>query len=207
MYIPNHYQPPNSDASLDVIRAFPLATVISVVAGSAFVSYIPFVVAQTEPNLVLTGHCARANPHWKYFEENPVLLIFRGPDGYISPRFYQDCTTNVPSWNYVAVHCTGSVTFARPEDVDGILGSLVGQMEASAQNPWRLEDMNRDYYQSLKKAIVPFSVSVSNIEAKFKLSQRGSDGEVAGLIAGLRESGSEKDRLLADAMELVKTSD
>lgn len=192
MYIPNQYQAPVSEASLEVIRLFPLATVISVVAGVPFVSYLPLTVAQTEPNLLLAGHCARANPHWKYFQEGSVLAIFRGPDGYISPRFYQDCTTNVPTWNYVAVHCTGTVTFAPPEDTDGILRSLVDQMEGSAENPWRIADMNDDYYLHLKKAIVPFVVSVSHIAAKFKLSQRGSDGEALGLIAGLREGGSER---------------
>jgi transcriptional regulator len=204
MYIPNHFQAPSSEAALQVIRSFPLATVISVAGGEPFVSYIPLTIAAAEPNLVLTGHCARANPHWKYFEDGPVLLIFRGPDGYISPRFFQDCSTNVPSWNYVAVHCTGTVTIASPESTDGILRSLVHQMEASAKNPWSMEDMNADYLQSLEKAIVPFSVSVSNVTSKFKLSQRGSDGDIAGLIAGLRQTGSERDRLLADAMEAAR---
>ncbi|HKW44578.1 MAG TPA: FMN-binding negative transcriptional regulator [Candidatus Eremiobacteraceae bacterium] len=202
MYIPNQYRAPDSSAPLEIIRSFPLATVISVVNGSPFVSYLPFTIAQADPTLVLTSHCARANPHWTYFEQAPVLLIFRGPDGYISPRFYQDCTINVPSWNYVAVHCAGTATIAPEHDTDEILRSLVDQMEASAQKPWRVEDMDDDYLQRLKKAIVPFSVSVSTLTAKFKLSQRGSDGEINGLIAGLREAGTEKDRLLADAMEL-----
>lgn len=204
MYIPNQYESPGSDATIEVIRSFPLATVISVVSGSPFVSYIPFTIAQLEPILVLSGHCARANPHWKYFADGPVLLIFRGPDGYISPRYHQDCSTNVPSWNYVTVHCTGVATIAAPQEADGILHALVEQMEACAQNPWRMEDLDDDHFQNLKKAIVPFTVCVSDMTSKFKLSQRGSDGEVAGLIAGLRETGSEKDRLLAHAMESVR---
>lgn len=203
MYIPNQYRTRNTEAPLEVIRSFPLATVVSVVTGSPFVSYLPLTIAQTEPTLVLTGHCARANPHWEHFEEGPVLAVFRGPDGYISPRYYQDCTVNVPSWNYVAVHCTGTVTFAPPGDTDGILRSLVDQMEATAENPWRIEDMSDEYFQRFRKAIVPFSISVSAVDAKFKLSQRGSDGDVAGLIAGLRGTRSEKDHLLADAMELA----
>lgn len=201
MYIPNHYRAPNLQASLEVIRSFPLASVISVVDGAPFVSYIPFTIAKVEPTLVLSAHCARANPHWKHFADGQVLLIFRGPDGYISPRFYQECESNVPSWNYVAVHCTGSAAVAPPEELDGILAPLVEQMEASAENPWRIEDLSDEHLHNLKQAIVPFYVSVSDVTAKFKLSQRGSDGQIAGLIAGLRETGSEKDRLLAQTME------
>lgn len=203
VYIPNHYRISDSETALEVIRSYPLATVISAAGESSFVSYIPFTIAQTKPNLVLTGHCARANPHWKYFEEAPVLLIFRGPDGYISPRFYQDCSKNVPTWNYIAVHCVGKVTFATAEETDEILRALVDRMESAAENPWRIEDMDVEYYENLKSAIVAFSISVSKIEAKFKLSQRGSDGEVTGLITALRESGLERDRSLADAMELA----
>jgi transcriptional regulator len=201
MYIPNHYRAPNLQASLEVIRSFPLASVVSVVDGVPFVSYIPFTIAKVEPTLVLSAHCARANPHWKYFAAGPVLLMFRGPDGYISPRFHQDCASNVPSWNYVAVHCTGTAAVAPPDELDAILAPLVEQMEASAENPWRIEDMHDDALSNLKKAIVPFYVSVSEVTSKFKLSQRGTDGQLAGLIAGLRETGSEKDGLLADAMD------
>lgn len=201
MYVPNQYEAPDVEARLHVIRAAPLGTVISWVDGSAFVSHIPFTIYETEPTIILTGHMARANPHWKYFDEAPVLVIFRGPEGYISPRFYQDCTTNVPSWNYVVVHCTGTAAIAPPERTQEILAALVDQMEASAKQPWRIEDLDGTYLEKLKQAIVPFSISVSKLDAKFKLSQRGSDGDIAGLITGLRESGVEKDSLLADAME------
>lgn len=201
MYVPNHYQPPNSDAALEVIRSSPLAAMVSVVEGAPYVSYIPFTIARLEPDLVLAAHCARANPHWQYFERAPVLLMFHGPDGYISPRFYQDCTVNVPTWNYIAVHCTGTATVAPAEETDEILRALVNRMEGSAENAWHMEDLDAEYLRRMKNAIVPFTVRVSHVEAKFKLSQRGSDGDIAGLIAGLRQTGSERDRFIADAME------
>lgn len=129
MYVPNQYEAPDVEARLHVIRAAPLGTLISWAAGSPFVSHIPFTIYETEPTIILTGHMARANPHWKYFDEAPALVIFRGPEGYISPRFYQDCTTNVPSWNYVVVHCTGTADVAPPERTQEILAALVDQME------------------------------------------------------------------------------
>jgi transcriptional regulator len=201
VYVPNQYRAADLEAAIGVIRSFPLGTVISVVAGAPFVSYVPFTIVRTELSLELTGHCSRANPHWKYFEEASVLIIFRGPDGYISPRFYQDCAVNVPSWNYIAVHCTGTAAVAPPEETDAILHSLVDQMETPAEKPWRIDDMHDVSLEKLKKAIVPFRVAVSSVEAKFKLSQRGSDGDIGGLIAGLRETGLEKDRILAQQME------
>jgi transcriptional regulator len=204
MYVPNHYRSEDFEDALEIIRTNPLATVVSVVEGRPYVSYLPLTVETIEPALVLSGHCARANPHWKYFEGSPLLVIFRGVDGYISPRFYQDCSTNVPSWNYVAVHCTGTASIASVDDVDAILEKLVAQMEEGAESPWRVDDLLPEVFTNFKKAIVPFRITVSNVDAKFKLSQRGSDGDVAGLIKGLRESGAEGDGRLADAMERAR---
>lgn len=201
MYVPAHYRSQDRQAALDVIGALPLATTISVADGMPFVSYIPFTIRTAEPKLVLAGHCARANPHWKLFEASPVLLIFRGPDGYISPRFTPDCASNVPTWNYVAVHCTGTAQLAPAEETDGILRALVEQMEGTAEGRWRMEDLDAEHLERLKGAIVAFTVTVEDVTAKFKLSQRGSDGDIAGLLARLRASGSQKDALLADAME------
>ena len=65
-------------------------------------------------NGVIECHLARANPHWKDpAEGGEALMIFHGPDGYITPNWYASKAENgkvVPTWNYAVVHAYG-----RPE--------------------------------------------------------------------------------------------
>ncbi|MGN5480668.1 FMN-binding negative transcriptional regulator [Cupriavidus basilensis] len=38
----------------------------------------------------IEGHVARANPHWRWLEQSPqVLLVFQGPHGRVSPSLYE----------------------------------------------------------------------------------------------------------------------
>ncbi|MEO6914079.1 MAG: FMN-binding negative transcriptional regulator [Candidatus Baltobacteraceae bacterium] len=202
MYIPRQYARHDDDAARQIIRSYPLGALLSVVNGEPFVSYLPFTIARVSPNVILTAHCARANPHWRHFAHGKVLITFRGPDGYISPRFHQDRRVNVPSWNYISVHCTGTAELASDAETAAILRGLVDQMERDAENPWSIDEMDPEVAARLTKGIVAFSVCVDEITAKFKLSQNRSDGDVEGLIRGLRESGSQTDTALADAMAL-----
>jgi transcriptional regulator len=57
--------------------------------------------------LTVLGYMSRANPQWKSFGGQEVLLIFQGAHTYISPRWYDH--VNVPTWNYMMVHLYGKV--------------------------------------------------------------------------------------------------
>lgn len=199
MYNPKRYESSAGTTAQDIIRAYPLATAISIVDGAPFVSYLPCTITKAEPELVLSAHCAKANPHWKYFERSDLLLIFRGPQGYISPRFANNRSRTVPTWNYVAVHCTGTAAIVEGDAADDILRALVAQMEP--QGGWKLEEMGEATWARLRAGIVVFEVQVEKTEAKFKLSQQGSDGDKTALLRYLKESATEQNRELANLME------
>lgn len=205
MYIPAHNQLPDREAALRLIRDFPLGTIVSSAEnGRPFVSYLPFVIADETP-LTLLGHFARANPQWKELEGAEVLVAFHGAHGYISPRFYADRTRNVPTWNYSTVHCTGTVRLAAGDQTRPILRRLVEHVESGAPDSWSIDELDDEYFDRLQKAIVAFSIGVTDVTAKFKLSQNKSDGEPEHLIRALRATGRESDRLLADDMARANT--
>ena len=55
----------------------------------------------------LEGHRARANPHARETPDDEALVIFSGPNAYVSPTWYPSTTEHgkvVPTWNYIAVH-------------------------------------------------------------------------------------------------------
>jgi transcriptional regulator len=95
----------------------------------------------------------------------------------------------VPTWNYAAVHVHGR---ARLED-DAFLRKTIedttAKYESGMPSPWRMP-IPEDYIASMMKAIVGFSVTITGIEAKFKLGQNRSREDQAGALAGLEGSGS-----------------
>ncbi len=73
-------------------------------------------------------------------------------------------------------------------------------MERGAPNSWSLDELDDAYIDRLQGAIVAFWFDVTEVSAKFKLSQNKSDGDPVRLIANLRATGSDQDRVLADDM-------
>jgi transcriptional regulator len=105
MYIPEHFNITDTSVIDDFVRANAFATVISSDAdGIPIASHLPLVLEITaDDTRILHGHCARANAHWKLFEQGRhTLAIFHGAHSYISARWYKH--ENVPTWNYQAVH-------------------------------------------------------------------------------------------------------
>ena len=107
------------------MRANPFAILVSSADRGPFATHVPVVIREYGERLVIRGHVAKANPHWKFLEDNSTcLIIFHGPHAYISPSNYETREA-VPTWNYGAVHAYGSAeTFAEP---DRLLSVQIGR--------------------------------------------------------------------------------
>src|SRR6478735_6252319 len=138
------YQPPQIIAkdpqiALEVMRAYPFASLISCdEEGLPFVTHLPLHLEQQGEQPVLWGHCAKPNPHWRYLQQRPrALVTFMGPHGYLSPKVYPDLQ-RVPSWNYLAVHCTVQARLVEEgEAKDALLKKLIGDHEPAYAAQWR----------------------------------------------------------------------
>lgn len=90
MYLPKHFEETRLEVPHGLIRAYPLGTLVTLTAGGLDANHIPFEVdPDPRPFGTLRGHVARANPIWR--ETSPgaeALVIFQGPDTYISPSWY-----------------------------------------------------------------------------------------------------------------------
>ena len=86
MYIPEHFRLRHDADGVAFMRANPFAILISTTDAGPFATHLPLFVREVEGNVVLHGHVAKANPHWRYLEQQPqCLTIFHGPHSYISP--------------------------------------------------------------------------------------------------------------------------
>ncbi|MGB5154508.1 MAG: FMN-binding negative transcriptional regulator, partial [Candidatus Sulfotelmatobacter sp.] len=109
MYIPEYFRVRDHEDAIKFMRANPFAILISSTEAGPFATHLPIFVRANEggEKIVLRGHVAKANPHWRYLEQQPqCLTIFHGPHSYISPSNYT-LRESVPTWNYGAVHLYG----------------------------------------------------------------------------------------------------
>lgn len=199
MYVPAHFAAKDGDALIAKLAARAAAVLVSVDGeGQPVATHLPMLwdaEART-----LTGHVARANPHWK-LGGGKGLVILSGAEAYVSPGFYPSKAEHgkvVPTWNYEAVHLSGAVNWfddaARLEDV---VRRLSDQHEAGRETPWRLEDAPRAYIEALLRAIVGVEMRVEKIEAKRKLSQNKSAADYEGVLRGLSAGAGESQEIAA----------
>ena len=171
MYLPQQFNSKNNSDAIDLMRQNPFASLISVdEAGFPFVSHIPLHLEVRDAGLVLWGHVAKPNPHWRYLLERPQALVtFLGPHAYLSPRVYPDLT-RVPTWNYLAVHCKVSARLVEdPVEKDTLLKKLIGEHEPAYAAQWR--SLGEDYQRKMLAGIVGFELTVSEVQCKLKLNQ------------------------------------
>ena len=174
MYPPAHFVESRPEILLPAMRAHSFATVITAVDGVPVASHVPVVVDGGDTAIKIRGHVARANPHWKQMEAGaPVLAIFHGPHGYVSPSWYDDAKS-VPTWNSVTVHAHGRARLLDPSELRASLNDLVEMHEGGASNPWRFGSLPAEYAEKLMRAIVGFELAVERLEGKLKLSQNRS---------------------------------
>ncbi len=153
---------------------------------------------------MLLGHCARANPHWHYLADRPrALVTFMGPHAYLSPRVYPDLQ-RVPSWNYLAVHCTVTATLvAEGEAKDRLLKKLIADHEPAYAAQWR--GLGEDFAHRMLAAIVGFELQVTGFQCKLKLNQHRPEAHAA--MAALYSAGSPQEQELARWMDRLGMGD
>ena len=174
MYIPKQFQITDTAWCHALMRAQSFAAMITADdAGVPFATHLPMLVDPARGPLgTLRGHVARANPHWRYVVAGrPTLVVFSGAHAYVSPSWYAT-HPSVPTWNYVAVHATGTGTLVEdPEQVKTLLADLVRTYESSGPTAWSLEGLAADYLAGMQRGIVAFEIPIERLEGKAKLSQ------------------------------------
>lgn len=189
MYIPKHFNEADQARIEALIRDFGFATLITTTPEGALVTHAP--IQLDSARNVLVGHIARANPHSAALQDGAQLLaVFHGPHSYISPTWYLDeneKVPNVPTWNYAAVHVTGTVTRIDDDTAKWkIVKKLAAQYEGDSDSAW--DPRGLAAHMSKLSAIVGFEVAITSVEAKLKLSQNRSVQDQENVIAKLMAS-------------------
>ncbi len=181
MYVPNAFRVEDQPTLVAFMRAHSFIALVSTVDGVPFASHIPVVIQESGDTIVITGHLAKANPHWQAFGHGDSLAIFTGPHAYISPTLYEK-VENVPTWNYIAVHAYGVpeiATFAdHPERLDAIVAALIAENEASYAQQWADDDTKVSRRDATRHCRIRDARHASGrqIQAQPKPQRYGPDG-------------------------------
>ena len=199
MYLPRHFVETRTDALHGLIDMYPFATVVAGSDAGLVANHLPFV----RRGHVLQGHVAAGN-QLAAMDSVELLLVFHGPQGYVSPSWYpskHETGREVPTWNYAVVHVRGRLRVVRdPGWLRRLLDALTERHEAAQPQPWRVADAPADHVEKMLGAIVGLEVAIEHIEGKFKLSQNHPARNRAGVIDGLRARASAGDAALAELM-------
>ena len=195
LYQPPHFVVGERDTLVALMRAQPLATLVSVADGEPHFTHLPLEVEESADGMRLLGHLARANPHWaRWTDGEAVTAIFHGPDGYVSPRWYAQREA-VPTWNYIVVHAQGRIAVTHDTEAkERILKALIDRHDPDYRRQW--DELGEEYRERMKQGIVGVTVAVERLEGKFKLSQNRPVEDRRRVYAEMH-GGGESDRALA----------
>ncbi len=174
MYVPKHFEVTDTAWCHALMRAQSFALMITADdTGAPFATHLPILVDERRGPLgTLRGHVARANPHWRHLAAGrPTLVVFSGAHAYVSPSWYATHPA-VPTWNYVAVHASGTGALVEDaEQVRALLADLVHVYESPGPEAWSFEALPADYVAGMQRGIVAFEIPIARLEGKAKLSQ------------------------------------
>lgn len=206
MYIPSAFNEDDVATLHRQIEGTRLAVLVTFGSRGLQANHVPLLFNPDQgPNGTLHGHLSKANPQWREMEAGAeALVIFPGPDAYVSPSFYPSKAEHgqaVPTWNYLAIHAYGiPEVFHDSDRLRELVSTLTAKHEAGRPQPWTLEDAPAEYIAKMLNAIVGFTIPISRLEGKRKLTQNRSAADIAGVQAGLAASSELNDNEIAQLM-------
>jgi len=202
MYIPSFNKFENEQEAISFMQRYSFATIVTSVGDVPYATHLPFLVEQRDDKFVLSSHFAKANPQAAQILGKRVLVIFTEPHAYISPSNYEK-ETNVPTWNYLAVHAYGKAALLDDvEQTANLLAHTINTYEPAYMQQY--EKLPDEYKQKMMKGIVAFEIIVDDLQAKKKLSQNRTEQERENIINTLSKSPDTTENEIAKYMTAMK---
>ncbi|KOO04475.1 FMN-binding negative transcriptional regulator [Vibrio nereis] len=194
MYIPRKFRQENIEQLVALMQQYPFATLVTHSNEGIDATHLPVMFKQVGERFVLKAHIAKANSLWKeVLSGSEVLVIFNGPNCYISPNHYPTKAEHgkaVPTWNYAVAHVKGTISFIHdPDWIHTAIEELTAEHESQSMKPWSMSDAPDEFIQKLLLAVVGVEIEISSITGQWKLSQNQPDVNKQGVIEGLSSLG------------------
>ena len=200
MYMPPQFTAKEASQAAALMREHPFASLVSADdEGLPFITHLPLHLEWPDctGGPVLLGHVAKPNPHWRYLQSRDgvkakAVVTFMGPHAYMSPRVYPDLV-RVPTWNYLAVHCTVQAGLIEdPLAKDRLLKKLIGDHDPAYAPQWI--SLGAEYQHKMLAGIVAFELQVIDVQCKLKINQHRPEAHAE--MRRVYAAGGENERAL-----------
>ena len=185
------FRPRDDRDVVALVDAWPLAWVVCGKPADFAATPLPLQIrCDTQGRPVrLVGHFARSNPQVEQLRQDPeALVLLLGPQGYISPSWFDD-RSMAPTWTYTSAAFRVRIVLEDdPVTIRQRIEELVTAVEAHHPQPWRIEDMG-ERFASLAQHVVGFHADILEMRASFKLGQDEREDVFADILAGLDATG------------------
>lgn len=188
-----------------LVRENPWMSIVSFVPGRGLVaSHYPVMLDEDAEGIVLVSHVGRPDERLHELGRHEVLVIVYGPQGYLSPGWYE-VSPAVPTWNFAVVHAYGTPELLSDEENLAVLDRMVEYLERPLPEPFLMARTleNEEYARRIVGGTVGFRMRVERFEAKEKMSQDKPAPVVERVLSKLREPGPYSNPGLADRMQRV----
>ncbi|MCX6318794.1 MAG: FMN-binding negative transcriptional regulator [Bacteroidetes bacterium] len=202
MYHFSYFKEKDKQVLLQFMEEYPFAFLTgSFLSGQQVATQIPVLLEERDGELYLQGHIMRKTDHHKAFMENPnALLVFTGPDCYVSASWYSNPSIG-STWNYMSVHISGQIQFMPDEALVQFMRRLTLKFEkGNGQSPTFYDNLPDNFISKMMPAITGFEIKADKIENVFKLSQNRDEKSYQHIITKLEEQGG-KGTLIAAEMK------
>ena len=207
MYLPGHFKEERSEVMLPFIQEYPLGVLVTVEDGEAQANHLPWLYE----NQTLQAHIPKVNPLYQWLVEKKevdVLVIFQGPQAYITPSWYptkKQTGKVVPTWNYSVVHVRGVLVLQENMDWIGAhLEKATNWHEAKRNSTWQMSDAPKEYTDSMMGMLTGLEMKISSMVGKFKLSQNRLELDRSAVMEHLGASSQEEDIKVAELAKRLR---
>jgi transcriptional regulator len=210
MYTPRPFLIDDFAEIKEFVVKHPSITLVTVGKGAIpFATLLPSVWEtenlSTENFGQIITHMSKGNQQWREIASGDIgLAIVQGPQAYVSPTNYENKETDhkvVPTWNYQTVHFTGTLeVIDDPARINEIVSHLTDFHEKNRAQPWATSQTDPAYMANQLNAIVGIVLTVTKVEAKYKLSQNRSSHDQESVMWDLAKSSISEEREISREM-------
>lgn len=209
MYVQSIFEETRLEALHGLMHDYPMASLVVLTPDGLEANNVPFEIDTAPgPFGTLRCHVAKTNPFWNdHSPDVEALVIFQGPNAYISPRWYvngQKSGKVLPGWNYAVVHAYGTLRVVDDETwLLKHLGELARRNETGRRNPWQLQEAPAEFVRQAASAIIGLEITVTRLVGKWHVSQHRTAADRESVSVALLQENRESAAAVAELIMQV----